>query len=279
MRAMAQGMRKMLTLAVPVFVTLTVIGGAEAAEVPCMVIVQPGEGIQAAIDEAPPDTVVCLAGGVWEEHLVISRSLTLRGDPQGSTIRGYLSDVPVVQVHTPEEEQVVVSVVGLHLTEGSGRDGHGLLVEGTAQVTIADCTVTDTTMGIVALESAQAVIDRCVVERNHLGGIVAAHEARVTITQCTLSDNTAAGVVLEHDVHAVLEDNEILLSTMWEDRFGFGIMLVEPPCYGDHPFRGYVTGQGNRIPGPDMPDGNLTAPFCPDVLGFLTSDEGGELVR
>lgn len=55
---------------------------------------------------------------------------------------------------------------------------------------------------------------------------------------------------------------------------------MEPPC-GDATgsFRGYITGHGNLIPGPGDPDENSAGAVCPTTLGFLMTENGGQLDR
>jgi len=50
--------------------------GTLAAQEECTVIVQPGESIQAAIDQAQEGDVICLAEGTWVENVKIEKSLT-----------------------------------------------------------------------------------------------------------------------------------------------------------------------------------------------------------
>ncbi len=61
------------------------VAGLGALAQPCTITVQPGESIQEAIDAAPEGATLCLAEGVWEEHITIEKSLTLCGAGAGQT--------------------------------------------------------------------------------------------------------------------------------------------------------------------------------------------------
>jgi len=255
----------------------------QAAEdpAPCTIAVEPGDCIQEAIDGAPEGAVICLAEGTWQANLEISKTLTLRGRGAATAIRSESDDLPVLWVDASQgrEEEVIVVLADLHLTGGTERGGHGILVTGTAQATITGCIITDNVMGIVLLDYGRAEIRESLVSENELGGIVAVHSTQATIADCELVENTAAGIVLEHETRVTLTGNTIIGNTKDDGAFGFGVMLVEPPCHGDERFSGHVAGAGNQIPGPGEDDGNQTAAFCPEGLDFLTGDEGGALDR
>lgn len=268
-------------------ITVLLVGIAavsvQAAEdsAPCIITVEPGDCIQEAIDGAPQGAVLCLAEGTWEANLEISKSLTLRGRGALTTIRSDSDDRPVLWVSTPQDTagDVAATLADLHLTGGTERGGHGILVTGTAQAAITGCIITSNVMGIVLLEYGQAEIRENAVTGNEHGGIVAVHSTQATIADCELVGNTAAGIVLQHETQVTLTGNTIVGNTKEDGEFGFGVMLVEPPCHGDERFSGYVAGARNRIPGPDKDYGNEYAAFCPEGLEFLTSEEGGALDR
>jgi parallel beta-helix repeat protein len=202
------------------------------------VTVQPGESIQAAIDQATKGDVLCLAEGTWEENLVIEKSLTLRGmSAERTVIDGVQEGYPVVWIMGPEGEAQTVSVKveGLTITgaEGGCADpdkeicAHGVLIQGAAQVAITDSTISGNGDSILLWGSAQATI----------------------------------------------EGNEII------NNQGYGVALYLKICgfaFGAETFQGHVAGRKNTIPGPDEPDGNKKGAVCPEELGFLMTEEGGE---
>jgi len=52
----------------------------------CTVVLRPGDSIQDAIDNVPPNSVICLTEGAWQENLTITKdNLTLRGQGPSKT--------------------------------------------------------------------------------------------------------------------------------------------------------------------------------------------------
>lgn len=241
---MRRGLDRFLSLAVvvPGFMFSCAVTAEQTPS--CTVFVQPGESIQAAIDAAPVGAVVCLGAGEWEEHLTIGKTLTLRGEAADTTtIRGYQETVPVITIHAPGEQAVVVVLFGLTLTGGmaEGR-GSGLLIEDAAQAMVTDCTVSGNFSGIELHDSSQATIEDCKVVDSRGGpgllpcfpdiylyfdrppeiiddpyifgsasseapcgvGVVVTNRAQAKIMGCVVSQNATAGIFLLADAVATI---------------------------------------------------------------------------
>lgn len=330
--------------------TLTAVQleGATQAVValPCSIVVQRGESLQAAIDAAPEGAVLCLSAGEWWEHLTIGKTLTLRGAGAYATaIRGSCEGVPVIHVQGAGEGSVAVALAELGVTGGMGMwAGDGLLIEDTAKLrvdgcavsgnaaagirlmesaraevndstisgnatfgiglgqaatavidsctlagnglycialtgravaTISNCTISENIYsGIEVRESAQATITGCTVSGNAKEAIAVMHSARAAIAGCTISGNTKEGIWITGSAEAAIRSNRILGNGR------SGVALFEGTCYDtDSEFTGRVSGGGNTIPSLGEPNENRPGAFCPDVLQFLISEEGGELDR
>ena len=198
----------------------------------CTIWVQPGESIQAAIDAAPEGAVICLPAGIWEENIVIEKSITLRGMGAEQTIIDGIEDgYPVVWIMGPEEEVQAISVQieGLTITGADGRCAdeeericaHGVLIQGSAQVAITRSTISGNGVaGIMLLGSAQAEITNATISENGKGGIVLLDSAQTEITGSTISGNGVAGIMLADSAQAVITS-----STISENGKG-GIVLV-----------------------------------------------------
>jgi parallel beta-helix repeat protein len=187
---------------------------------------------------------------------------------------------------------------------GTGGADMGIVVVGNARATITACTISDNLQsGIAVVNTSAATITACTILRNVIGvwldgsgqatiagcdisgsrrsatgtagdGIQLEESSRATIRDCSLSENERNGITLKDAPVAVVEGNDIFLNG------NYGVALYERPCFDkDGVFTGSVTGGRNTIPGPGEADGNQAGAGCPSALGFLMTEEGGELNR
>ena len=284
---------------------VSAISWAEESPV-CTVIIHPGESIQAAIDQAPDGTVICLAEGEWAEHVTIGKSITLRGEGAGrSVIQATDTDQHVVVIRKEQgdgaDQRVLeVSVEGMAV---AGLYGYrvGILVSSGTEVEIAGCTITRCGSGIAVEGEAQVTVSDCVISENQASpdpgfygdgdGIGLSGNAQATITNCTILGNgnqgavlwetsvaeisgcvirgSRFGVVLHDSSRARIEQTQIL------ENLHYGVCLFEGPCFSPESaqgtrFTGYMAGRENTIPGPDEQYGNGTnRTLCPLYEGAV----------
>lgn len=172
--------------------TLVLIWGISLAiaaqdTITCTIWVQSGESIQNTIDQAAEGAVVCLAEGIWEENIKITKSLTLRGmGDEKTTIKGKEAGYPVVWIEPSAEGQTI-----------------------SVQAVITNCTITRPGLAGIRLgDSAQATITGCTISNKGGNGIELFDSAQATITNCTISENMY-GILLEDSAQAVVRDNTI----------------------------------------------------------------------
>lgn len=174
-------------------VLLAAIGVQVLGGTACTTVVQPGASIQEAIDAAPTDAVVCLAAGAWEESLLITKGLVLRGQGAASVIRGADDGVPVLRIVAPDDTvavEVVVealAVVGAREQQGVWVPAvdeppggpPGILVAGAVQAAVLDCHIYGNFDGIRLTGAANVELSGNVIRNNFAYGIYsdAAHEA------------------------------------------------------------------------------------------------------
>ncbi len=215
-------------------------------------VVQPGESIQKAIDRASPGDVICLAPGEWTENIHINKSVTLHGaGAERTIIRSAKDDIPVVRIDSDGAEHAPhITLGGIQVTGARGDEGYGIMVAGRAQATIRHCIITDNKTGIMLWMRARATIEDNVV-----------------------SDNQRHGIVLSFYAEGTINRNHILRNRR------YGVALYPRPSYDIDgiTFSGYVAGGRNTIPGPDEPDANKDGAIPPCYLGFLMTEEGGEM--
>jgi parallel beta-helix repeat protein len=163
--------------------------------------VKSGESIQAAIDAAPEGASIDLEAGIWEENLVIEKSLTLRGSGKGEAVlRSAREGMPVVWIWISEEEVQTVSVTleGLSIGGAFGYDPHwpergayGVLVQDNVRVEITRCTISaNRWSGIALLDDAEVIVRESTISENDWYGIWLWDAATVTILDSRISTNS-----------------------------------------------------------------------------------------
>ncbi len=160
-------------------------------------------------------------------------------------------------------------------SEFADNERDGILLTHAAEVVVGGSRITgNASRGISLLESARASVDDTAISGNGVQGVFMGGTVQASITGSTINANTFDGLFLRDSAQLTLERNAITANG------SRGVALFEEPCFPDvaDVFNGHVTGSGNIIPGPDGEHANATA-FCPDVLAFLVSEEGGELDR
>ncbi len=194
---------------------LLVFSFVALADGSCSVTVQSGESIQAAIDAASDGAVVCLAAGIWVEHITISKNLALRGlGADQSIIKGRPGMVSVILVESTDP----------------------------AEVTLDELSVVDGYVGITIDGSAQALISNVVVARTVGAGIAAKRDSQITVTSCTVEGGSLHGVVIGDAAQATLVGNQFTGSVQYD------LLVFGPPCAGGgSPFQGRISGGSNTI--------------------------------
>ncbi|MCX7751099.1 MAG: right-handed parallel beta-helix repeat-containing protein [Candidatus Bipolaricaulota bacterium] len=169
------------------------------AQGPCPITVRPGSSVQAAVDAARPGTVVCLPPGTWQENLVLSKPVVLRGSgPDQTAILAREPGLPAIRVSSAVPIEVAVE----GLTVGGSRfahpyENHGILVQGRAYLALTDCAVEGNEWhGILIEDEAQVVLTRCRLSGNRVYGLAADGGARVTLKECTVEGNGSHGLGL-----------------------------------------------------------------------------------
>lgn len=193
----------------------------------CQIFVRAGESLQAAIDGAPVGAILSIEEGTWEESIVISKSITLRGRArEKTTIRGTEAGYPVIWVkELSSDEKTEVALEGIHVTEAQGRacaelslyEDHevcpyGILADGSVHVIISDCDVSQNRSGIVGVGSPTLVVKRSNVRLNEWEGIYVADAAVASVYDCQVMQNGFVGIGAADDalisiVGSTIEEN------------------------------------------------------------------------
>ena len=228
---------EVLALILLVMVSLAVLGAPETAS--CTIRVQPGESIQAAIDQAPEGAVICLSEGMWEENVKITRSLTLRGaGTEKSAIEGANHGRPVVQIDSETEIIVHVESLTIQSAKGGPREcaavypmapkticPDGIAIQGNSKVSLLNLTIANNgRMGVYATDYSHVVMDGCSVLGSGRIGVFVRRYATATIERTTIEGNNE-GVMIADSAEASLSDCTIA------DSASYGIYVGgQPKC-------------------------------------------------
>jgi len=255
-----------------------------------------GESIQVAIDRVHEGGTILIEPGVYRESLTITKSLNLVGGGLGA---GVSLESPTVAL-AADGLGSIVAVAGeaerspLHvaLREVSVRGGEigvrvehanvelfgvevtgsdqGVVVGGGGRLAAADLTIQDCGEALTAGLDADCSVTESRIgwSRSPYGAIVLQGHARLGLFDCEVSDNVGAGLLArDPDVELQIENCEFL-------RNGTAGVMLTAFMMKDRAFiesfGHLVTGRGNRIPGPNEPEGNGEMGIFPASFGYLT---------
>ena len=245
---------------------------AQATDV---ILVQTGSSIQEAIDRAPAGATIELAGGMWQENLMIDKSLSIRGRGPGETIiTGKNPGHPVIRIAPGGVQTMSVTISGVAVSAG-GNDcaeaeksvcADGILAEGRARITVDDVSFTNSYAGIWLRSLVNATITRATLLGNTYG-IVIAEQARANISNCTISNNREDGMIIADSARVKLNNSRITGNK------NAGISVDVPPCYNtSRTFSGLIIGGNNTV---QVPSADQGIPVCPEDLSVISSRDGG----
>ena len=169
-----------------------------------------GESIQQAIDEASPGDVIDIPSGVYEENLVIERSVTLRGSSADKPlISGGPQDMPVIRVESFSRE-IEVTLEGLRIGFAKGRDGNGISAHGKSNLHLADVELMyNEAHGIELGGQAQVTITNCLFTGMGHAAITFYGSTQGTISNCTIIGNGAYGLWIGESAEVKVTDSQI----------------------------------------------------------------------
>lgn len=205
------GRRTRLLAVLLTFVLVTAVMPA-SAQGACTVTVSPPGGIQAAVDAATTGHVICLAAGTFTAGVIVTKSVTLRGAGDGTTVLDVGASVPGIDIRADN-----VTITDLRIEKNGG--DYGLEVN---DATITDLRIERVTatggsvgfkVGTLADIDGLTVVDSH-FDGNNLGWYVAASlpgdptlttVTNVDVRSSTFDDNLLKGLYAEKLEHAVLD--------------------------------------------------------------------------
>lgn len=159
------------------------LGWQSASTEECTVSLKPDQSIQQAIGQVSEGAVICLSAGTWNENLLITKPLTLRGAGRDQTVlQGTLSERIVLQIGSPElialPEPIKVRIEGVAITGGRGCASYPLR-----------CA-----LGVSVAGHVEAMISNSQIFDNDGAGIGVCCAANVTVISSQIFQNDWYGV-------------------------------------------------------------------------------------
>lgn len=245
------------------------IGQADRAQDECSIIVEPEQSIQQTLDKASENAVICLSAGTWEEHLKISKSLTLRGQGAEATIlKGSLDGgSSVIEISTEQNTEIVVTLENLSVVDFpwdgvavqgpvqltvnqvrlSGNQGCGLDARGFARVHIAKSPILGNGCGILAQESALISVAETEIVKNQHSGIMINHwgeSAQLRLTNSRVLENGENGLEIWGPTVAFITDSSISRNGHLGIRSSAVILTIEKTLVSENRGGGFFVEDG-----------------------------------
>lgn len=218
--------------------------------------------LQHAVDALVPGGRLALRAGEYRTGLTLDKDVEIVGE-EGAAVALLGKDYAVPVLSLISKATVVLR--GLTITHGDA----GVLVAAAAKVIISNCTLFKNDIGIVLAHKAQAVVTRSTIAQNLQGGAYVGDEAGAEFTACLISGNYMGGIFVADRARL-----RLIANTIEGHGMGYGVAIMgECRRYDDKEFLGRISGKGNLF------RDNAWGDVCPPDLGFLTTEEGGELDR
>ena len=197
---------------VEVLESRTLLSSLPRLPVSPVVIVHPGESIQAAVDAAQPGTEILLTPGTYFQSVVVSTpNIILAGmnglHGEGVTIENP-GDVDQGIIATP-------TASGFTLTNLTVRDfgEDGVLLEGVTGFTLSKITAQDNgEYGLFPVFSSFGVITGCTASGHHDTGIYVGQSAFIGVT-ANRTFNNVNGIEIENSSHIGVVGNDTFNNT------------------------------------------------------------------
>ena len=183
-----------------------------AIGVTAVVIVNPGESIQAAVDAAQPGTEILLEPGIYLQSVVVSTpNIILTG------LKGPHGEGVTIQNPGDVDQGIIAmpTASGFMLTNLTVRDfgEDGVLLEGVTGFTLSKITAQDNgEYGLFPVFSSFGVITGCTASGHHDTGIYVGQSAFIGVTSNRTFDNVN-GIEIENSSHIGVVGNDTFNNT------------------------------------------------------------------
>ena len=184
-----------------IFVLISGIGSA--AEL----IVQPGNSIQAAVDNASPGDVITIKPGTYTENIKITKGdLTIRsesGNPDNTIIKAKSSKVNVLSLQSVSN----VKISGIKAIGASGSSYSGIYLYKCNKCIIENNKLTNNGRGIYIVSSSGCTISKNTVMNNGVFGIYLASSGSNRVSENTVYNNNRGIYLGSSDYNKIIGNN------------------------------------------------------------------------
>jgi parallel beta-helix repeat protein len=183
-----------------------------ASRVTAVVIVQPGQSIQAAVDAAQPGTEIFLEPGTYFQSVVVSTpNIILTG------LKGPHGESVTIENPGGMDQGIIATPTasGFTLTDLTVRDfgEDGVLLEGVTGFTLSNITAQDNgEYGLFPVFSSFGIITGCTASGHHDTGIYVGQSAFVAVAASRAFDNVI-GIEIENSSHIAVVGNDAFNNT------------------------------------------------------------------
>jgi hypothetical protein len=159
--------------------------------------------ISEAVRDAPPGSLILVQPGLYQEGLVLDRTIEIQGDGAPDDIILQNSDGACLSMQT---DYAVVRGISIHGRGGlRGRKYFAVDVpEG--RLVLEDCNITSDSLACVAIHglTADPILRRCTIHDGKSVGVAVSGNARGTLEDCTITSNHGPGVQIQQGANPTL---------------------------------------------------------------------------
>jgi parallel beta-helix repeat protein len=146
--------------------------------------------IQAAINAANPGDIIQVASGIYYEHVVVNKSLTLIGESSSTTIIDGNGTGIVIRINAPD-----VEVRGFTVQNAGELMGRCILLGSCIGNTISDNILRKSAYGIEVYESNSCIIDCNKIMNNSWAGIYVVNSSNNVIHYNMIANNSCGAYI------------------------------------------------------------------------------------
>ncbi len=164
--------------------------------------------ISEAINNAQPGTRILIRPGLYQESLIVNKSLKLIGDGPKAQILIQNADSNCIVLQTD-----IAEIRGLTLLGIAGQKNKKFFAVDILQGSpvLADCDITSDSLACIAIHgtSANPIIQKCQVHDGKTGGIYIYDNAQATLEDCDVFGNTLVNVEIKGSSNVMIKNCKI----------------------------------------------------------------------